>query len=436
MESIRKASLSLKSIVAISFCGLVLASCTSGFGDAPGSLEEYQQQVYNSAFSDEFGTPATNQNWGFGAFNVVEVTEPMSSFDYINANSAATSRTRGEAEHSEMIKNTGVYQTFDDVLAAGEAKCYFYLRVDNKIVLQEGKSVQGNDKTLYYPQAGKLDNGVEDHYFITDNEGLIDAKKFDQMANVRTNGVSYASTDQPIPDELFIKAPSFATMALHVPDHIKEKLAGSVENFENNYKVFWYVAKWQASDKRIHVDGVVVPKTQITVNIPEYKKRIIVEDLKGNINMNTKVSSSDFDFNDVVFDAVTWKVNGKNHLKIIIRAAGGQMPIYVAGKEVHDGIGYMFNTSNPDYTFGKVLVQDSIIGTDASTFDFNSIPVEVVVNGERTTAGSNIGQAPEKIAVDLDYKWCKERENIKNVYPRFADYVGNKEITNWWKTEE
>ena len=80
-----------------------------------------------------------------------------------------------------------------------------------------------------------------------------------------------------------------------------------------------------------------------------------------------------------------------------------------------------------------VLVQDSIIANDASTFDFNSIPVEVVVNGKTIAAGSNIGQAPEKIAVDLDYKWCKERMNIKDVYPAFLEYVADKANTNWWK---
>lgn len=158
--------------------------------------------------------------------------------------------------------------------------------------------------------------------------------------------------------------------------------------------------------------------------------------MKGNITVNTKVSTSDFDYNDVVFDAITWNLNGQNHLKIIVRAAGGQMPIYVAGKEIHQGgVGYMFNTSNPDYDFASVLVEDSIISSNASTFDFNSIPVEVEVNGERQVAGSNIGQAPEKIAVDLDYKWCREKESIKTKYPRFIEYVGNKEITDWWKDE-
>ena len=189
-----------------------------------------------------------------------------------------------------------------------------------------------------------------------------------------------------------------------------------------------------------------MPKDQITVNVPEYKKRIIVEDLKGNINADAKVSSSDFDFNDVVFDAVVWSIYNKEkqenetHLKVIVRAAGGKLPIYVKGKEVHEGIGYMFNTSNPDYNYGKVLIQDDIInktpatGPDESfSFDFSTIPVEVEIDGKRVVAGANIGEAPEKIAVGLDYKWCKEKVNIKDVYGNFPKYVADKNLTNWWK---
>ena len=305
-----------------------------------------------------------------------------------------------------------------------------------------------NPSADFFPKNIKLnDDNTTDVLFSEDNEGEIYTKKLDEMANVRTNGVSYATSDEPIPDELFKKAPSFETMALHVPDAQKKKFAGSVEKFNNDYKIFWYVAKWQGNgDKIIHVDGVLVPKDQITVNVPEYKKRIIVEDLKGNINADAKVSSSDFDFNDVVFDAVVWSIyntstkNNETHLKVIVRAAGGKLPIYVANKEVHDGIGYMFNTSNPDYNYGKVLIQDDIINETSATgpdesfsFDFNSIPVQVEIDGKKVDAGANIGEAPEKIAVGLDYKWCKEKVNIKDVYRRFPEYVADKTITDWWK---
>ena len=148
-----------------------------------------------------------------------------------------------------------------------------------------------------------------------------------------------------------------------------------------------------------------------------------------------------------MFDAVVWSIyntstkNNETHLKVIVRAAGGKLPIYVANKEVHDGIGYMFNTSNPDYNYGKVLIQDDIINVTSATgpdesfsFDFNSIPVQVEIDGKKVDAGANIGEAPEKIAVGLDYKWCKEKVNIKEVYGnKFLEYVADKTKTDWWK---
>ena len=431
------ASTSWKSIVALSFGALVFASCSKEAGSVSG-LDDYQANVYSSAFTQEFGQPAADHNWGFGSFAMYETSNSIGSYEYFNS-----AFTRVEASNVTSIGDGVVYNTFDDVMANKKAKCYFYLKIDNRIVLQERTQVMNNPSEQYYPKGIMLNNGtVQDYLFSTDNEGEIYTEVFNRIANVRDGGVSYAATSDPVPAELFAKAPTFETMCLHIPDADKEKLAGSVENFEKNYKIFWYVAKWQgAGDRKIHVDGVVVPKDQITINIPEYKKRIIVEDLKGNINENTKVSSSDFDFNDAVVDAVVWNRDGKLHLKVLVRAAGGKLPIYVNGKEIHTVVGYMSNTSNPDYTFYKELISDEVIGVTPTVnpvdgsfpFDFNSIPVKVVVDGKEVTAGANIGEAPEKIAVGTDFKWCKEKQNIKDVYGRFPEYVKNKSLTNWWK---
>ena len=300
-----------------------------------------------------------------------------------------------------------------------------------------------NPSENYYPKGIKLNNGtVQDYLFSTDNEGEIYTQKLNEIANVRDGGVSYAAYDDPVPAELFKSAPSFETMCLHIPDADKIKFAGSVKNFEENYKIFWYVAKWQGNgDKKIHVDGVIVPKDQITINIPEYKKRIIVEDLKGNINEGKKVNSSDFDFNDAVVDAVVWVRDGKLHLKVYVCAAGGRLPIFVNGKEIHSVVDYMFNTSNPDYTYRAELIKNEILGTapliheDGSfNFDFNTISVKVVVDGKEVTAGSNIGEAPEKIAVGVDYKWCTEKQSIKDRFgSKFLEYVQDKSKTDWYK---
>ena len=419
-----------KGLMAVICGAMAVVSCSNATEFTREDLQELQTKVYEAAFNEEFGTPATNQDWGFGTINMVGVRAPRESYD----DAEARGITRSVAESVTGV-SPKKYNSEEEFLAQETATAFFYLRIDNNIVVQEMKGVQGNPADEYYPKENlDLGNGVKDRKFCSDNEGSINMAEYRKLNLIKdSKGVTFATICDPIPDAVF-NAPSFETMSNHIPDSEKEKIAGSVAAFNSdNYKIFWYVAKWQASDKVVHVDGILVPKDQITVNIPEYKKRIIVEDLKGNINVDTKVSSSDFDFNDVVFDAITWYRDGKNHLKIIVRATGGHMPIYVYGKEIHEGIGYMFNTANPNYSFGKVLIDDEIINESAETFDFNSIPVEVEVDGIRSTAGSNIGEAPEKIAVGTDFQWCKERQNIKDVYPRFLNYVGNKSITNWWE---
>lgn len=443
MTGLTSAFTSWKSIVALSFGGLVLASCSHEDGDGISSMEEYKAQVYNKAFAEEFGTPAEDHNWGFASLTMAPASIYSDSYEFFNR-----AITRAEAENVTSV-NSVTYNTFNDVMKNETAKCYYYLKIDNRIVLQEQHQVMSNPSADFFPKDIKLNNNtVQDYLFSTDNEGEIYTKVFDKIANVRDGGVSYATSSDPIPAELFKKAPSFETMALHVPDATKIKIAGSVEKFDKDYKIFWYVAKWQGNgDKKIHVDGVVVPKDQITINVPEYKKRIIVEDLKGNISENTQVKSSDFDFNDVVFDAIVWSIfndktkENETHLKVLVRAAGGLLPIYVAGKEVHQGgVGYMFNTSNPNYEFKSELIKDSIIArtpaiapNESFSFDFNSIPVEIVVNGQKVVAGTNIGEAPEKIAVGLDYKWCKETMSVKDVYDGFKLYVKDKTKTDWYK---
>jgi hypothetical protein len=425
----------IASVAAIACGAMVAASCSSSdSGFTQDDKKQMQAEVYENAFKQEFGTPASNHDWGFGSFQMVEATTPEGSPAIVET--AAVGAPRRAVAESVTAVSPVKYNTKEEVLNSETLTAYFFLRIDNKIVQKEVNGTQFNSSNDYYPKPNlDLGNGVKDSQTNTDNQGTVIVAKWKQLGIIDDNkGLSYASVDQPISEEIFAQCPSFETMALHVPDAKKIEIAGSLEAFNStNYKIFWYVAKWQTNDKFFHVDGVLVPKDQITVNIPEYKKRIIVEDLKGNINSGTQVNGSDFDFNDVVFDAITWNIGGKNHLKIILRAAGGRNPIYVAGKEIHDGVGYMFNTENPDYEYSKVIVEDQIISENASTFDFNSIPVEVEIDGVRTAAGSNIGEAPEKIAVGLDYKWCPERQNIKTVYPRFTNYVSDKTIGNWWK---
>ena len=431
-----KAKSLFKSVLVLSCGAMVMASCskTDDFGTA--NLEQLQEDVYSSAFIKEFGKPAADHDWGFTDFSMVPVRIPEGSPRMVGDNASA--RRRAVATSVKKITNPVKYTTQQKFLDEATPTAYFFLRIDNNIVVQEKQGVQSNPATAYYPKPDlNLGGGVIDAQYQEDNQGSINMTEYKKLTLIKNdNGVTFATDSDPIPDAVF-NAPSFETMALHVPDDQKINIAGSVANFNSdNYKIFWYVAKWQAGDKIVHVDGILVPKDQITVNIPEYKKRIIVEDLKGNINADKSVSGSDFDFNDVVFDAVTWNRGGQNHLKIILRAAGGTLPIYVNGVNIHDHVGLMFNTGRDrDYTFGKTIYEGTFEGNaeDAKTFNFNSIPVEVEINGRKVTAESNIGEAPEKVAVDVDYQWVEEYTKITTVYSKFADYVADKTVTNWWK---
>lgn len=163
------------------------------------------------------------------------------------------------------------------------------------------------------------------------------------------------------------------------------------------------------------------PKGQ-TPQTPEWV-RIIAEDL-GSIG--------DFDYNDVVFDAY---IDNAKQAHIILRAAGGTMPLYVGNVEVHEAFNVptttMVNTGvkgeiNYNLNDGKEIILD---GTYENVID---IPIIVrPVGKESYELTVTRGAAPEKIAVTPDYKWTVEYKNIRDTYPLFEDYVQNKD-TKWY----
>lgn len=143
--------------------------------------------------------------------------------------------------------------------------------------------------------------------------------------------------------------------------------------------------------------------------------RIIAEDL-------TVDESGDFDFNDVVFDIILKEPAGKT--TIILRAAGGTLPLKVAGREVHEAFGVATN----------VMVNTGGVERDPVTFtvdgelDAIDVKVEVEKNGEWIELTAKEGRAPGKIAVETDYEWCNERQDIQAKYPQFGEYVNNPQI--------
>ena len=163
----------------------------------------------------------------------------------------------------------------------------------------------------------------------------------------------------------------------------------------------------------------------------EFVCRVIAEDLT--VSQNT-----DFDFNDVVFDVY------KSGL-IRIRACGGTLPLRVDGQEIHGlfgkETGVIINTGwdgDIDYynTYKEINYSK---GTVADAAAANLIPVEVYKQGQWMPLEAPEGDVASKIAVDIDYEWCKERQDIddkwhlsQDGYKPFSDYVQGKIIGNAW----
>ena len=159
--------------------------------------------------------------------------------------------------------------------------------------------------------------------------------------------------------------------------------------------------------------------------------RIMAEDL-GSIG--------DFDFNDVVIDVYInynkyW--HGADYGMIILRAAGGTMPLYVGDKdhEVHKMFGVdvttMVNTNGgTEYSVQRPIVQWSFIPISANPIDIPLI-VENTKENVNYEIGAKLGVAPGKFAVPTTVQWSPERINIKDTYPKFSAWVQNQNYHFW-----
>jgi len=180
--------------------------------------------------------------------------------------------------------------------------------------------------------------------------------------------------------------------------------------------------------------------------------RIIVEDL-------TVGESSDFDFNDVVFDV-------RKDGTLIIRAIGGELPIYIGAEnanEVHAACSitlsgntnqgknshrFMRNTGWQSDANSKVyegidynadLGHIKLSGTFNTPADAQKIDIWVHKNGKNYKLEAPRGKVASMVCVGTDYKWCAERQDIDDKYHKggvrlFREYViGNPNYQGKWQ---
>lgn len=174
--------------------------------------------------------------------------------------------------------------------------------------------------------------------------------------------------------------------------------------------------------------------------------RVMVEDI---IDSNlTSVTSSDWDFNDAVFDVKfedvtipgTQETNWQNHNQrqavITLHAAGGTKYLTIGGEgdkgvEVHEALGVetdtMVNTGNGMGTTRPVAIFRIPVADNVD--NANQIPVYVGAQELKAQKG----EATQKLCVPTNVKWMKERVQFINSYKQFKNYVNNSKPEEWYK---
>lgn len=170
---------------------------------------------------------------------------------------------------------------------------------------------------------------------------------------------------------------------------------------------------------------------------------IIAEDLSA-------TGDTDFDFNDVVF---TVHYNSASSATVTLYAAGGTLPLTVAGHEVHAEFGYPDADSEGLYKMINTGAKADVNGVATKSFDVacdkskrgNDITI-LVDKGTKNEEGVHVpnwieltaqkGTPAAKLCVGVDFatgkKWCAERESIKGKYPVFSQWVTSNPAQIWW----
>ena len=181
---------------------------------------------------------------------------------------------------------------------------------------------------------------------------------------------------------------------------------------------------------------VTVTEAQKNIPLPTADVRVIVEDMQAAEEWDGVKFTGDFDFNDVVFDVV-YDYDGTQSA-IILQAAGGTLPLYVAGHEVHEAFGV--GTSDMVNTNAGPNVAPQVIPLGKLYENANDIKVTVV---KPTKDGDSVEyeleavqqRAPHKIAVPTDFEWMSEWLDIETKYTGFSTFVtGNN--ASWYKVRQ
>lgn len=428
----------------------------------PMSTQEIVTNNYNAVFVKTFGEPAANQDWGFGSRVLPTSFGATTRAAYTNGNQWEDQGYTIPADINQ-VEIDAVLAVFNE---KGKASYTSLIDWDEYFVQQVYKG-----DASYYNHEQYIDNDVSKGLKPNQNPNVVGSQHMDWICTVTNKHVNIISY-WPYQEEIVIGD--------NYDDHINNFNAGNnttemvsektgkkfkgitlmkntnsnvfgfkssednghvfynfrMEKINGNYYVgFDFEANGNNPNEKVDRDYIyndwivkIVPSTGVTPPA-RYTVRIICEDLNAN-------GGSDFDFNDVVFDAAY--VERENKTYVTVQCAGGTLPLFVDGREVHQLFAEENQALNIDVTtMINTNASNGISGLAPVTFTIDhivapwDITIAVMRDNNLIPLKAEVGSPAAKIAVDPDFEWVDERVDIRTVYPNFSDYVQDTNV-NWY----
>jgi len=407
----------MKKLLILLTIGLFTASCAKDDIKVITNAE-----IYSQKFEDTFGKIDPTQTWGFSnstrsantngnewgnsyvvpsAITESELNDVLTVFNEVGNESYVSLLDLDKFFVQQVYKGTATYRNHAGQTVVGSQHMDWLCTVTNKYV----------NVVSWWPYEEEIVTGAsyDDHINNFNNGNCNDWNGIMLMEKTNSNKFGFKSSED--------NGHVFYNFRM-------EKING------NYYVGFDFEANGQNPNEQVDRDYIyndwivkIVPARGYTPDDPiKEEGRIICEDL-GNIG--------DFDFNDLVFDAI---VHESGRTEITILAAGGTLDISVDGVDAGQVMGKLVNTGLTKvntYYFESENLYDNLI--DIPIIVSKTTPAGVVTSYELTAV---MGKAPQKICVPRTFRWCKEYKSIKDAYPGFKDWVNNREFWNGQVNEE
>ena len=429
----------MKKILFVGITALAMASCTHD-DYAPVS----KQEQYQAVFEKEFGTVNPNVNWGFTPQQVFTFDKDGKLIGTRGANPNSNEwanylivPTRLTDAQKDVVRKW--FQTHKNPQGQKVNWSDFFVEQ----VYKGGTNTEGSHSPEIY---NTLKDGVETQNKVTGSNQMdwlacgSDATPSSEHINNFNNGngdimymYDYNTTCFGFHDSYgdnHVENTYYYDSYVLIPGDIIDPIVAGMYFVGFDYKT----AKYDNGEIRVNPDGYYsdwIVRVVPGLNAPNAGMRVMVEDI---IDENLKVvKSSDWDFNDAVFD-VRFEGSGNDRYAVItLHAAGGTKYLTIGGqgangKEVHEALGVETGTMVNTGMGTTRPVAIFRIPVAANVDNANLIPVYV---GDQVLEAKQ-GKATQKFCVPTDTRWMQERQQLKKTYNQFGGYVNHGTPKDWY----